>query len=255
MNFDIKSEHQFQFIEVGEGEVLLLLHGLFGALSNFSDLVTHFSATHKVVVPILPIYTLPLRQSTVPALAKYVADFINYKGFERVILLGNSLGGHIALKYCLMHLEKVVALVLTGSSGLFENALGGSFPKRKNYEFIKEKTAYTFYDPKTATKELVDEVFEIVNNRNKAIRVVAMAKSAIRNNMGDDLHKIDVPTCLIWGKHDRITPPFVAEDFQKLLPNAELTFLDKSGHAPMMEEPEAFNHILEQFLAKLLIKL
>jgi pimeloyl-ACP methyl ester carboxylesterase len=142
-------------------------------------------------------------------------------------------------------------MVLTGSSGLFESALGGTFPKRGDYEYIKTKTEYTFYDPNTATKELVDEVFGICNDRGKAIRVISMAKSAIRENLANDLHKIKCPVCLIWGKEDKITPPFVAEEFHKLLVNSEVHFIEQCGHAPMMEKPREFNMLLQNFLTKL----
>jgi pimeloyl-ACP methyl ester carboxylesterase len=141
---------------------------------------------------------------------------------------------------------------LTGSSGLFESAFGTAFPKRGDYEYIKKKTADTFFDPTVASKELVDEVFGIVNDRNKAIRVVATAKSAVRHNLGDKLHNLKAPTLLIWGKQDNVTPAFVAEKFNELLPNAELHFIDECGHAPMMEKPADFNRLLDQFLERVI---
>lgn len=248
MEYEIKKEGKFDYVEVGEGEPLVLLHGLFGALSNFSDLIEHFKHTHKVVVPILPLYDLDLLHTTVKGLAKYVQQFIDHKGYDQIHLLGNSLGGHVGLVYILSHPEKIKTLILTGSSGLFENAMGDSYPKRGDYEYIRAKTAETFYDPAVATKELVDEVFEITNSRIKVIKIIALAKSAIRNNLGEELGQIQVPTLLIWGKNDKVTPPFVAEDFHKLIPNSELAFIDQCGHAPMMEVPNAFNAILEKFL-------
>lgn len=251
MELTIQQADKFKFVEKGEGQVLLLLHGLFGALSNFSALIDCFSKTHKVIVPLLPIYELPIRASGLTNLVNYVEEFVQYKNYSSVIVLGNSLGGHIALMYALKQPEKVKAMVLTGSSGLFENAMGDSFPQRSNYEFIKKKTEFTFYDPAIATKELVDEVFGIVNDREKAIRVIHVAKSAIRHNMSDEIPKIEAQTLLIWGKNDNITPPFVAEDFLKKMPCAELHFIDQCGHAPMMEQPEAFNAILVDFLTKL----
>ncbi len=250
MDFDIKKEGKFKYVEAGEGTPLLLLHGLFGALSNFSSLIKHFNKAYKVVVPLLPILELPFRAATLPNLVAYVEEFIQHKNYQSIIVLGNSLGGHIALLYTLNNLNKVQTLVLTGSSGLFENAFGDTFPKRKNYDFIKQKTEFTFYNPATATKALVDEVFDIVNNREKAMRVVSVAKSAIRHNMADSLPSITVPTLLIWGLHDRITPPFVAEEFQQKLPDAHLFFMEECGHAPMMERPEQFNILLDRFLKR-----
>ncbi|MGZ3881578.1 MAG: alpha/beta fold hydrolase, partial [Flavisolibacter sp.] len=189
--------------------------------------------------------------TSVGGLSKYLQRFIESKGYNNVHLLGNSLGGHVALVYILKHPERIKSLILTGSSGLFENGMGDTYPRRGDYEYIKKKTEVTFYDPKTATKELVDEVFEITRNRLKVIKIIALAKSAIRHNLGEELNNVKQPTLLIWGNNDTITPPFVAREFHRLIPNSELHFIDKCGHAPMMEQPEEFNVILDKFLKKL----
>jgi pimeloyl-ACP methyl ester carboxylesterase len=134
--------------------------------------------------------------------------------------------------------------------GVIDKILAGDGSVIYDYEYIKNKTAQTFYDPAVATTELVDEVFEITRNRIKVIKIIALAKSAIRNNLGEELNQIKIPTCLIWGKNDIVTPPFVAEEFHKLIPQSELHFIDKCGHAPMMEVPDEFNNILSTFLTK-----
>lgn len=250
MEYEIKHQGKFRFVEEGEGEPLVLLHGLFGALSNFKDLIEYFRSRVKVIVPILPLYELNLLDTTVSGLAKYVYKFIEQRGCDKVHLLGNSLGGHVGLVYALNHPERIKTIILTGSSGLFENGMGETYPKRGNYEFIKKKTELTFYDPAVASKELVDEVFEIVNNRLKTIKIISLAKSAIRHNLGDELREITQPTLLIWGKNDTITPPLVAEEFKRLIPNSELHYINHCGHAPMMEVPHEFNVILDNFLKK-----
>jgi 2-hydroxy-6-oxonona-2,4-dienedioate hydrolase len=251
MQYEIKQEEKFKFIEEGEGEPLVLLHGLFGALSNFMGLIEYFRQHYKVVVPMLPLFELDLLHTTVGGLEKFVHRFIEYKNYRNLHLLGNSLGGHVALVHVLKHPERIRSITLTGSSGLFESGMGDTYPKRGDYEFIRKKTELTFYDPATASKELVDEVYEIVNNRLKALKIIALAKSAIRNNLGEELNQIKQPTLLIWGNNDAITPPFVGREFQKLIPNSELHFIDKCGHAPMMEVPDEFNRILHKFLTKL----
>jgi pimeloyl-ACP methyl ester carboxylesterase len=222
-----------------------------GGLSNFEGVTTYFPPKgYKVLIPELPLYSMPMLKTTVKNFAKYLKKFIEYKELEDVILLGNSLGGHIGLLHTKLYPAKVKALVITGSSGLYESAMGDGYPKRGDYEFIKKKAQDVFYDPEIATKEIVDEVFATVNDRIKLVKTLAIAKSAIRHNMAQDLPKMKTPTCIIWGKNDSVTPPDVAELFDELLPNSDLFWMDKCGHAPMMEHPDEFNTILDDWLTK-----
>ncbi|WP_316793604.1 alpha/beta hydrolase [Pedobacter frigoris] len=254
MTYEVIEEDGFKYIEAGKGETLVLLHGLMGELSNWEPVIDHFKDKYHIVVPILPIYELPILTLGVRSLSKYINKFIKYKKLGQVVLIGNSLGGHVGLVFTTSHQENVKALVLTGSSGLYENAFGGSFPRRESYDYVREKVEFTFYDPATATKELVDEVYKSVNERSRVIRILALAKSAIRHNMAKDLSRITIPVSLIWGKQDKVTPPEVAEEFHELLPNSELNWVDLCGHAPMMERPEVFNGYLEKFLNRVLLK-
>ena len=251
MSYQVKQEGKFKFIEEGEGEPLLMLHGLFGALSNFRGLIDYFVQHNKVIVPMLPLFELDLLHSTVGGLEKFVHKFIESRDYRNIHLLGNSLGGHVAIIHVLKHPERIKSLILTGSSGLFENGMGDTYPKRGDYEYIRKKTSLTFYDPNVASKEMVDDVYETVNNRIKAIKIISLAKSAIRNNLGEELNQIQQPTLLVWGNNDTITPPFVGREFNRLIPNSEIHFIDKCGHAPMMEVPDEFNKILHVFLQKL----
>ena len=246
----VKEKSGFKYVDEGQGKPLMLLHGLFGALSNWEDVVFRFSTHFRVIIPMLPIYEMPIKEAGLEGLQKFVEEFVDAMSLDHMIIIGNSLGGHVGILYTLNNKSKVDKLILTGSSGLFENTMGGSYPRRGSYDYIRERVAYTFYDPNVASKELVDEVFETTRSIPKCMRIVAIAKSAQRNNLATDLPSLVVPTLLVWGLNDTITPPMVAHEFNKLIPNSELKFIDKCCHAPMMEHPKKFNEIVENFLTR-----
>jgi len=251
----IKKKHiekeGFKYLTVGEGKPIIILHGLMGGLGNFEGFISHFPKLgYQLFMPELPIYSTSILNTNVKYFAKFINNFIKFLKLDEVILVGNSLGGHVGLLHAKLYPKQTKALVLTGSSGLYENAMGDTYPKRGDYNFIKKKTEDVFYSNSIATKEVVDEVFESVNDRGKVIRILAMAKSAIRHNMSKDLPNIKIPTALIWGENDKVTPPEVAKEFNKLLPNSELYWVKKCGHAPMMEHPDEFNVIIKKWFAE-----
>ncbi|CAM3296706.1 alpha/beta fold hydrolase [Zobellia roscoffensis] len=251
MEENLIKEGKFRYIEIGEGSPIIILHGLMGGLSNFQGVTEYFPPKgYKVLIPELPIYDMPMLKTNVKQFAKFLAKFIEFKGLKDVILLGNSLGGHIGLLHTKLYPKLVKALIITGSSGLYESAMGDGYPRRGDYEFIKKKAEDVFYDPAIATKEIVDEVFATVNDRSKIIKTLAIAKSAIRHNMANDLPKMNTPICIIWGENDSVTPPDVADLFHELLPDSDLYWIEKCGHAPMMEHPNKFNEILDNWLTK-----
>lgn len=250
---DIHKTEDFEYIETTPGkEPLVLLHGLFGSLSNFNTIIKDFRDRYNIVIPLLPIYSIPTNTDSLEFLLNHVSRFIEFKKFSEINILGNSLGGHLAQLFVLANSSKVKSMILTGSSGLFETSgLGGNtFLKRGDRDFVKMKTEGTFYDPLTATDEMVDEVYDAINDRHKAIRLILTAKSAMRHNLETKLQEIKTRSLLVWGKQDEITPPFVAEKFKELLSNSKLVFIDQCGHAPMMEQPDAFNEALGWFLSE-----
>lgn len=249
MEYLLKKEGEFEYIEEGSGPPLMLLHGLFGALSNWYSVLKTFRKNYTVLIPILPIYRMVQIKPTLEAITDYIERFIQHRGLGPFAALGNSLGGHLAQLLALRRPEELRALILTGSSGLFEAGMGSSFPRRGDYDYVRERVEYTFYSPQTATPELVQEVYEIVNDRHLALRVIHLARGAQRMNMRSHLPALRMPTCLIWGLNDTITPVRVAHEFYRNLPHAKLYFIDHCGHAPMMEQPERFNQLLAEFLS------
>ena len=216
--YTLTHDGTFEYLTEGAGTPIVFLHGLMGTLSNFEHQLNFFSKRgYEVTVPLLPLYSMPLATTSVKSLTKFVKKFIDKKGYEKVYFVGNSLGGHIALLFQKMHPERVAGLVLAGSSGLYESAMGSSYPRRGDRNYIAERVRDVFAVKEVATEELIDQVFETVNDRMKAIKTLAISKSAIRHNMAEDIKTFDVPVCLVWGKQDAVTPPEVADKFHELL--------------------------------------
>ena len=236
------------YIEKGKGNPIILLHGLFGALSNWKTVVNEFSKNHRVIIPKIPLTEISVKEANLESLTNFVKKFINKMKLKNFILIGNSLGGHIGLIYTILHPKKVKKLILTGSSGLYENSFGGSFPKRGDYNYINDRVNHTFYNPNILSKKYIDDVFETLNDNAKCLNIITIARSAQRNNLAKKLYKITCPTLLVWGLNDTITPPSVAHQFHKLIPRSRLKFIDKCCHAPMMESPAKFNQLIKPFI-------
>jgi pimeloyl-ACP methyl ester carboxylesterase len=247
----IVSDGKFEYLIEGSGTPMIFLHGLMGNLSNFQHQVDYFSTRgYEVVIPLLPLYSMPLATTSVSSLTKFVKKFIDHKGYSKVILVGNSLGGHIALLFQKLYPSYLKSIVLSGSSGLYEAAMGNSYPRRGDRDYIAERVRDVFHIKEVATEELIDQVFSTVNDRMKAIKTLAISKSAIRHNMAEDITSFHLPVCLIWGRQDAVTPPEVADKFHELLPNSDLFWIDNCGHAAMMEHPQEFNTIVDEWLKK-----
>jgi len=245
----VKEEGKFKWLEEGEGgQPIILLHGLMGGVENFGEMVNFISEEYTVYGLDLKLFEGSLLKVSVKSLSDYLYEFMSHLGLSSATLIGNSMGGHIALIFSKEHPEMVDNMILTGSSGLYESAMGDSFPRRGDKGYIRTKTEEVFYDPAVATDELVDRVFEIANNRISILKLLGYAKSAIRHNMAEDIPNFTMPVCLIWGEHDKVTPPKVADEFHSLLPNSELHWMPLCGHAAMWEHPEKFSRIVLKFL-------
>ena len=181
-------------------------------------------------------------------LTEHVAQFFDEMGLDRAVLCGNSMGGQVALDFCVRYPERVEGLVLSGSAGLFERSLSGGKPPRLCRSFVREQACKIFYDPRHVSSELVDDIYAMLSDRDYRRFLLRVAKATRDRYMLEELVHVKVPTLIIWGRDDSITPPFVAEQLCDNIPNAELVFIDHCGHAPPIEQPEAFARLLYAFL-------
>ncbi len=224
---------------------VVLLHGLFGRPSDFDGTVHRLPTRFPARVPRLPLGT--------PG-AETVGDLVDrleeeLSGEERdLVLVGNSLGGHLAISYAMRHPERVRGLALSGSSGLFERGFETGVPHRPTREWIRGRVLEVFHSPAFASEGLVDDVMEAISSRRRALSLVRLAKDTKQDHLASSLPSIAAPTLLLWGTEDRITPPDVACRFRDLIPRSSLFFIPEAGHAPMIERPSAFAFHLSSFL-------
>ncbi|RXF71156.1 alpha/beta fold hydrolase [Arcticibacter tournemirensis] len=233
-----------------ERKDIILLHGLFGTLNNWESVQNAFSERYRIFVPELPLLNIYTGGSRLDKLVGFLEGYIARNNIYKPILIGNSLGGHIALLYTLRYPDKVGHLVLTGSSGLYEKSFGGSFPRVKDYKYVQSKVEDIFHRKEVVKKDVVDKVYSIVQSTSSVISVIGLAREAKSQNLASELNRIKVPVLLIWGLQDTVTPPSVAHEFYERLPNARLCLINDCGHVPMMEQPELFNKHVNDFLEK-----
>jgi pimeloyl-ACP methyl ester carboxylesterase len=241
---------EFRWLERGEGEPLMLLHGLMGRMDHWDAQLDGLEDVCRPIALSLPIFDRAIERASIQALAAHVAAFLAAIDVPQAVVGGNSLGGHVALEMALAHPEQVTGLVLTGSSGLLERGFTRGVPHRPTTEYVRSRMLDVVHDPGLVTDSWVESVRAVVNDRASALRVLRFAQAAKRHTVADRLGEIAVPVLLVWGEDDRITPPDVALRFASLLPDAELALVPHCGHAPMLERPEAFNRLVRGWLAR-----
>ena len=235
--------------DVGEGDPIILLNGLNGNLSNWGRVAYEFAASHRVLIPCIPFYQIPISSKRLDDLVTCVEEFIESHDLDKVTLIGNSLGGHIALLYAWRHPSRVRKLVLASSSGIFDNSQGYPFADPLPAEFGIEMDGTTIYNPKTPpTQGTSAEVFERVNGHSNVMSIEKLTRVSEHYAECSILHNIYAPTLLIWGLNDMLTSPEVALAFHEHLPQSKIIFLDQCGHVPMVDQPKLFNQHVREFL-------
>jgi pimeloyl-ACP methyl ester carboxylesterase len=229
----------FRWTEAGTGVPVLCLHGLSGSSERWDAILEALAPTHRTMVLTLPILETPPDDLSVSGLRAYVEAFLDAERVPPAIVVGNSLGGHVALDLARHAPERVRGLVLSGSSGLFERSFTRGVPHRPSTEF---------HDPAMMTPAWMETIRDSVSQRSYLMRVLQVSRSARRDTLEDRLGEIRCPTLLVWGMEDRITSRSVAIRFLEGLPSATLRLVPDCGHAPMLERPEAFARAVTEFL-------
>ena len=237
----------YDYIENGHGMPLIMLHGVVGCAKHFRGIMPFLPADCRGIALNFPFFDDAHSIASLNDATGYVRGFIDRLGEEKVVLMGNSFGGHVALHLALNMPDRVAGLVLTGSSGLLERSFGAPPSSRPDSEWIRRTTCAVFHDERIATDEMLSEVCQLLSCRDCVRRLLGLFRSIRKERLHNRLAEIECPVQLIWGRQDRVTPPATAMEFHTLLPNSELDWIDKCGHVPMLEAPHTFATLLRQW--------
>lgn len=243
-------------VETGEGRPIVFLHGLVGLNDHWEDVVRGVCGRMRATLLELPLLSLRGDDCSIQGVEVLTANFLqqHYAGCDGPppILVGNSFGGHVALRIALNRPDLVSGLVLAGASGLIEKSMVADVQIRPSREWLTRKIGELFYNPDRHMRPAdVDRAHRELSDRGGARAMVKLSRSARRNHLGERIPEIQAPTLLIWGRQDIVTPPEAAEQFMSLLRDPRIVWFDECGHAPMIEKPDLFAKALLDFAAEL----
>jgi len=238
--------------EMGTGAAVVFLHGLVGLNEHWEEVVRLSESSVRCIMLQMPLLDLRGEDCSIDGVTDLTVDFLEQHFDHPVVLVGNSFGGHVALRVALQRPDLVRGLVLAGSSGLIEKSMVSDIQIRPSRAWLERKLGELFYDPSTHMRESdLERAHQQLSERGGARAMVRLSRSARRNHLGSRMSAIEAPTLLIWGKQDIVTPPEAAKQFAGMLPKSKLVWFDRCGHVPMMEHPEPFAAELTEFVHSL----
>ena len=256
------------YVEMGEGPPVILIHGLSGCWQNWLENIPHLARNHHVVALDLAGFgesELPNEEISIPGYGRFVDAFLGSIGIERAALVGNSMGGFIAAETAISHPSRVDKLVLVSAAGLarvgnrqlyaLERAarlfhpVTAAFLARREHLVrrpgLRRRMLYGVVQyPERIAPELA---YEVASGAGKPGFLDAL-DAIMDYDFRDRLPEVSTPTLIVWGRNDRIVPVDGADEYERLIPNARKVILEDTGHVPMLERPARFNQLLEEFL-------
>lgn len=253
-------------LSAGEGPALLFLHGTGGSGKVWFNQLRRFEAAYHVLAPDLPGYgrtPLPETLRSIDDYPAFVQHLMDALGLERAVLIGNSMGGRVALQLALDAPERVAGLVLVNASGL---KLPGIPTVNVRETDPAEFASLLFYNPSSRSANpssrganpsttdpgaIAARLTQTPEQRQARETMLRLTAGPLRRDMQDRLGEIQAPTLVIWGEGDRIIPAAYAEAFAAGIPHARLELIPRAGHVPMLEKPGAVNEAIARFLSDL----
>ncbi len=236
----------------GSGEPIVFLHGA-GGLPPWNAFFDKLAARHEVLVPEHPGFSSPENAKAirgVPDLAMYYLDFLDALPTGPVHLVGQSLGGWVAAELAIRNCARVKSLTLLAPAGLrVKGTLSGDI-----FIWTPEETARNlFHDQKFAEQRLAQPVSEEEADRQLTGRfmVARLGWEPRLFSLALErwLHRVTVPTLVLWGENDKVLPSAYAARWRELIPHARVELLGECGHLPQVEKAEATAEKVLAFIA------
>lgn len=243
--------------DLGTGEAVLLLHAFPLSGAMWQPQIEALVPSYRVIIPDLPGFgTTPLAAETytLDDVADWLVTLLDERGLERVVVAGLSMGGYIAFALLRRHPERIKALVLAdtkaaadsdeGKHGREQNA---QLAEREGTATIAAKMLPALLSP-SADPEAVATLRSIIEANDPRGVAAALRAMAQRPDSTPLLGAIAVPTLVVVGAQDTLTPPQEAQTLHQRIANSELVELANAGHISNIEQPAAFTQAIKHFL-------
>ena len=251
------SGHQIAYYEAGKGATVILIHGLGADARHWSNNIGPLSEAHRVIAIDLLGYghsDKPIMRYTVANFAASLQSFMKALKISRASLVGNSLGGWIALEFAIRHPQMVDKLVLVDAAGLAPQ-VALKFPPH-GLQPLSILNVRQFFDFMQANKEFLavdlgPNAFERhLENGDSYTIASSVAEMATGKEFEDaKLGKVKASTLIIWGRDDALIPLSMGECLNRGISGSSLVVLDGTGHIPMVGKPAEFNSAVEKFIS------
>ncbi len=240
-------------VDIGTGDrAVLFLHGLFGTPEHWRCVMEQLAGDYRVIAPQLPVDPQPGRRengiNAISELSDLIENLVQELEIDPFVICGNSLGGLISIDLCARRPDFAQGLILSGSAGLFERSPIKGLRAKPSKEFVRTTVSGIVHEQDLVTDQLVEDWHRSVMDRDYVRFVLRVSRATRDRSVEKELGKLNLPTMIIWGKEDEITPPATGREFQRRIKGSRLEFIDDCGHAPNWERPDAFARLLEEFL-------
>ncbi|HEV7770919.1 MAG TPA: alpha/beta fold hydrolase [Solirubrobacterales bacterium] len=260
---------EVNYLEIGEGEPIVFVHGISGCWQNWLENLPHFARGRRVIALDLPGFgasPMPSWPIDMPAYGRLLNDFCEKLGVENAVLVGNSMGGLVAIEACTTSPTRFDRLVLVSSAGILNTwqpqpratatawawkHIGPHYHRRGREIVTRPRARQIVFGPfiRYPSRLRGDLLLEQMDNGlRRADGFGDALQSVIETDIREQVGRIELPTLVIGGLSDRVVPVAAAVSLHRRISHSRLEIFERTGHVPQLERPLRFNAVVEEFL-------